>query len=46
MNLPDLRLAIDTLAMGPRGTIQLIVTDTSTGAIVIKTLTYNITNTA
>lgn len=28
------------------GTIQLIVTDTGTGAIVIKTLTYNITNTA
>lgn len=28
------------------GTIQLTVTDTSTGAIVIKTLTYNITNTA
>ena len=28
------------------GTIQLIVTDTGTGAISIKTLTYNITNTA
>lgn len=28
------------------GTIQLIVTDTATGAFVIKTLTYNITNTA
>ena len=28
------------------GTIQLTVTDTATGAIAIKTLTYNITNTA
>ena len=28
------------------GTIQLTVTDTATGAISIKTLTYNITNTA
>lgn len=28
------------------GTIQLVVTDLSTGAIQIKTLTYNITNTA